>query len=177
MKYVLIGFKNSGKTQFGEYLAEKLELPFVDIDRKIEEKHFTNTREALCYFSIFNKYGESYFRSLEKSCIFEIEDFDGVVSTGGGSLLDIENTEHLQKIGTLIYLKASKECLRSRMQAARIPGFLDSKDLMHSFDEAFEKRTKIYEKFSQIEIDIDDKMHPEIFQDLEKEIFKEAIVG
>ncbi len=37
-KIYLIGSMGSGKTTIGKMLASKLHLPFIDIDKKIEQK-------------------------------------------------------------------------------------------------------------------------------------------
>lgn len=178
MKYILIGFKNCGKTQFGQYLAKRLTLPFIDIDQEIEKKHQALTGESLQFYEIYHSYGEGQFREYEKTCIKDLSTAgDAVISTGGGSLLDSENISKLQQIGTFIYLKASKEELLARMQRNRLPEFIDSHDPEHSFNKAYEARKKVYEQIADVELLIDHKSNELIFEDFEQQRFKEAIVG
>ena len=57
---VLIGMMGSGKSLVGKIVSKKLNLDFIDIDNKIEE------RENRTIFDIFKKNGESYFRKIEE---------------------------------------------------------------------------------------------------------------
>lgn len=71
----------SGKTTVGKILAEKLALPFMDLDEEIEKS------ENLSIPEIFNSRGEIYFRKLENKILKEIlisqESF--VLAVGGGT--------------------------------------------------------------------------------------------
>ena len=49
-----------GKTTVGKLLSKKLNMKFIDTDNYITTQTNTNISE------IFEKYGESYFRDLEK---------------------------------------------------------------------------------------------------------------
>ena len=60
-KIYLIGSMGSGKTTIGKMLASKLHLPFIDIDRKIEQK------EKMVISDIFKENGENYFRKNIKN--------------------------------------------------------------------------------------------------------------
>ena len=57
---VLIGMMGSGKSSIGKILSKKLNISFIDIDRKIEEV------ESLSISDIFRKNGENYFRKIEE---------------------------------------------------------------------------------------------------------------
>ena len=56
----LYGFMGSGKSTIGKKLSVYLDIPFVDLDRYIEEK------DSVLISEVFSEYGESFFRSLEK---------------------------------------------------------------------------------------------------------------
>ncbi|EUJ19362.1 shikimate kinase [Listeria aquatica] len=56
----------SGKTTVGELLAKKTGLPFVDIDRAIENE------QQKSISAIFSESGEAYFRELEQKKTFRI---------------------------------------------------------------------------------------------------------
>ena len=55
----LIGLPGSGKSTIGHILAQRLNIPLLDIDALIEKE--CNERIA----SIFSQHGEDYFRSCE----------------------------------------------------------------------------------------------------------------
>ena len=62
-KIYLIGSMGSGKTTIGKMLASKLHLPFIDIDKKIEQK------EKMVISDIFKENGENYFRKIESDIL------------------------------------------------------------------------------------------------------------
>jgi shikimate kinase len=80
---VLVGAPGAGKSTVGALLGERLGLPFADSDTLIEARAGKTVPE------IFFDEGEPAFRQLEKDTIAEaLTRFDGVLSLGGGSILD-----------------------------------------------------------------------------------------
>ena len=57
---VLLGMMGSGKSTIGKFLSKKTDYKFIDVDEKIEEE------KNLSISDIFEKYGENYFRKIEK---------------------------------------------------------------------------------------------------------------
>lgn len=101
---VLTGFMGTGKTSLGKLLAEKLGCGFVDIDQKIEQD------EGLTVPQIFEKYGEKYFRELEKKAVAEVSQRHGlVIATGGGTIKDAENIRMLKSSGVIVCLTTDPE--------------------------------------------------------------------
>jgi shikimate dehydrogenase len=80
-KVALVGLMGAGKTMAGRALAERMGLPFVDVDAEIEAE------AGLTIPGIFAREGESSFRSREARVIDRITSASGaaVVSTGGGA--------------------------------------------------------------------------------------------
>lgn len=56
---VVIGFMGSGKTRVGKRLAQDLEMPFLDVDKKIAQNMKMSVKELL------DKFGEPFYRALE----------------------------------------------------------------------------------------------------------------
>jgi shikimate kinase / 3-dehydroquinate synthase len=78
---VIVGFMGAGKTTVGHLLAEKLGLPFVDIDRVIEQ------RAGRSIPQIFESGGEPAFRALEHEITAELlAGPDAVLALGGGAV-------------------------------------------------------------------------------------------
>jgi len=95
---VLIGMPSSGKTALGKIIAEKTGKKFIDTDALIIEK-YGNIPD------IFKDKGEEYFRELESKVITEVSVLQSsVIATGGGAILNPENTDLLKANGILIFI-------------------------------------------------------------------------
>ncbi len=103
----------SGKSTIGKMLAEKIDLPFFDLDNYIEKE------QKLTVSEIFEQKGELFFRKLEhqvfKTFINKKEDF--VLSLGGGTPCYYNNHELLNSDNLIsIYLKASINTVFDRLK-------------------------------------------------------------
>jgi shikimate kinase len=111
MKIFLVGFMGCGKTHWGRRLGEKLQLPFFDLDEKIEED------EGKSITQIFAEEGEEYFRLLEKDVLHLLtenhESF--VMACGGGTPCFFNNIDYLKKQGTTVWINCSIDCLFQRL--------------------------------------------------------------
>lgn len=93
------GFMASGKSTLGAYLAEKLQMKFMDLDRVIEKNENKSIKE------IFENEGEKYFRKIEQEYLLELsKSFQGVIALGGGALQNQKVIDHLKSHGILIFL-------------------------------------------------------------------------
>lgn len=82
-KIVLIGAPGAGKSTVGAMLAQVLDCDFVDSDSVIEQKLGMSISE------IFIQKSEQYFRQIEKQVVLDLlKETDGVLSLGGGSVLN-----------------------------------------------------------------------------------------
>lgn len=87
---VLVGPPGAGKTTIGRKLARRLDVPFRDADHLIEEAEGRSIPE------IFASEGEPYFRAAEERIIGDtLENFDGVLSLGGGAVLSADTRRRL----------------------------------------------------------------------------------
>jgi shikimate kinase len=107
----LCGMMGSGKTSVGRNLADKMDVPFYDIDHLIEQKAGKSIPD------LFETDGEEFFRNLEKQALIEASrDLYGVVALGGGSLQNQHLTDHIKLSGWLIYLQTSEADIEKRLQ-------------------------------------------------------------
>jgi shikimate kinase/3-dehydroquinate synthase len=84
---LISGFMATGKSSVGKRVAELSGRRFVDLDREIERKGGASVAE------LFSELGESGFRALERSALFEALDATGsapVIALGGGALVSRE---------------------------------------------------------------------------------------
>ena len=93
---VLIGFMGTGKTSTGRMLAARLGAAFIDMDQRIEEE------TGMSIPAMFEKKGESFFRSREKQLVRRLSARrNAVISTGGGTVKDPENVAMLHRDGVI----------------------------------------------------------------------------
>ena len=116
MKVVLTGFRGTGKTSVGRILADRLALPFFDTDALIER------RAGMPIPEIFLQHGEAHFRALEREVIASLRDVEGVISTGGGAVLDPANVADLRWRGTVYLLSAPPGVILERIAGSDRPG-------------------------------------------------------
>jgi shikimate kinase len=107
---VFIGLMGVGKTCIGRRLAHRLDLPFIDADREIEEA-------AGCSIpDIFERHGEKYFREGERRVIQRLLDNPPhVLSTGGGAILDPQTRARIHERAISIWLRADLELMMKRV--------------------------------------------------------------
>jgi shikimate kinase/3-dehydroquinate synthase len=113
---VLTGFMGTGKSAVGRRLAKALGWRFVDTDEMIERKTGRTIPQ------IFEKYGERYFRNVERKMIrIAARQKNAVIATGGGAVLDPRNVRVLSGNGLLVGLKASSRAILSRVSGSDRP--------------------------------------------------------
>lgn len=165
MNMILFGFKKCGKTYFGLTVAQKMHMHFIDTDQKIEELYQSRYHKKLSCKQIAEHHGLNTLRELEKQAIFSLEKIDNaVVALGGGAVLDKENVDYLQKIGSLVYLRAEKESLKTRILSGDIPAYIDMADPIQSFEEMYTNRLGVYETIQAFKVDTQNKSEQQIVQ-------------
>jgi thiamine-phosphate pyrophosphorylase len=109
-RIVLVGFMGSGKTAIGRRVAERLRVPFVDLDAEIERTSGLTVR------AIFETAGEAAFRERESAFLEGAEALpNGVIATGGGSWISDRNRRTIARLGTAVYVDVPFEVIRSRL--------------------------------------------------------------
>ncbi|UUX51398.1 helix-turn-helix transcriptional regulator [Nisaea acidiphila] len=104
-RIALIGLRGAGKTTLGRALAEKLGVPFIELNRVIEQDYGASIGELLSLS------GQPAFRRYENRCLNQIlTDYEeAVISTGGGIVANPETYTMLLRRAHTIWLQASPE--------------------------------------------------------------------
>ncbi|MBS2018094.1 MAG: helix-turn-helix domain-containing protein [Deltaproteobacteria bacterium] len=109
----LVGLRGAGKSSIGAAVAQKLGVPFVELDELI-------VREAQMTLStIFEIHGERYYRGIEREVLRRLLDDAKpmVVATGGSIVTDAETWGLLRSRARTIWLKAAPKDHWSRVVA------------------------------------------------------------
>ncbi|NLD70591.1 MAG: helix-turn-helix transcriptional regulator [Limnobacter sp.] len=104
-RIALIGLRGAGKSTLGQMLAEKLDVPFVELNREIE-------RVAGCGLAeIHNLLGPTAYRRYERRALEETIQLypDAVIATPGGIVSDSATFNLLMAHCLTVWLKASPE--------------------------------------------------------------------
>ena len=137
---VLWGMMGSGKSTVGRLLAADLQRPFYDLDQVVSE------RCDMTIECIFSEHGEVFFRKLEHKALQQILDEtpEAVIALGGGTLLQPEVREHIQKRAYVITLDASAGTLEARVGTGQGRPLLKGHSVRERLDTLLADRKSAY---------------------------------
>ncbi len=139
----------AGKSTVGHRLAKALGLPFVDSDNEIEKAAGCSIED------IFELYGETEFRALEKRVLQRlIKNGPLVLATGGGAFMNADIRTALLEHTTTLWLKAGLEALVERTSRRNTRPLLKTGDPRKTLEKLIESRYPVY-KMAHIAIDTD----------------------
>ena len=142
-RIALIGLRGAGKSTLGAMLAERLQLPFLELDRLIEQE------SGVSLSVIFDLYGQGGFRRLERRCLDQvIERYPRFVLATGGSLVSEPATfERLLTMCFTIWLRATPEEHMQRVIAqGDMRPMADNRESMSDLRRILDVREPLYRK-------------------------------
>ena len=134
---VFIGPMGAGKTRLGKRVARLLRVPFTDTDKAIVAEHGPIAE-------IFDSLGEARFRALERAAVHAALQGGGVVSLGGGAVLDPDTQAELAGL-PVVYLSVTADAVAPRLQDGKRPLVRDG---IESWQRIYDERRPIYERLA-----------------------------
>lgn len=161
----LVGPMGAGKTTIGRFLADSLQLEFVDLDAVIEDRCGANIPW------IFDVEGEAGFRKRESRVLAEIAAQKGLLlATGGGAVLAEENRNILKQQGYVVYLSASVSQLLERTAHDRNRPLLQVDNPREVIEKLLEDRDPLYREVADLVV-VTEKRKPQLVaEDIVREV-------
>lgn len=136
---VFVGLMGAGKTAIGRRVAGMLGLPFTDSDHEIESV------SRMTVPDLFERYGETEFRSLEQRVILRLlENGPQVLSTGGGAFMNAQTREAIAAHGMSVWLKADVDVLFDRVSKKQNRPLLKNADPRAVLERLMVERYPVY---------------------------------
>lgn len=137
----LVGMMGAGKTSAGQLAASRIGVPFSDTDSYAAQQMGCSVAQ------MWNSLGESAFRDVEKAAVKRLAAGEGIVSTGGGVILDEENRDIMTAAGAVVWLDTSPVVLEARLaNTSDRPGLIESnKTTLEFVEHTLEIRHSLYE--------------------------------
>jgi len=113
----LAGFMGSGKSRLGAEVARRLDRPFVDLDREIEQRTGSTVAD------LFAERGESGFREIEEGVALEVlrSGKPAVVALGGGAVLSQRTRDALASAAFTMLIDVEPEIAWQRVSGSNRP--------------------------------------------------------
>jgi XRE family aerobic/anaerobic benzoate catabolism transcriptional regulator len=112
-RIALLGLRGGGKSTLGQLLADKLSLPFIELDREIERRSGANLSE------IFDMFGQEHFRRTEREALDDVlrRHPHFVIATSGSIVTEPGTLELLLSSCFTVWVRAEPQEHMKRVMA------------------------------------------------------------
>lgn len=154
----LCGFQGSGKTFFGQAVAQLLECPFFDIDHCLLEES-----QAISIRDLYLQIGEASFRNQEIAMLEQLsKSQNSIIALGGGSFIHPQAAIFTQN-GQVLYLHKPFAILKRELEQRALPAYLMS---YAAFDEVFMERHIVFCQLADAIIEIEERTNQQIIEEI-----------
>lgn len=155
---ILIGMPGSGKSSAGRELAKALGMDFLDVDPLIER------REGAPLQRLLDTHGVEAFLDMEGAAICDLSCENTVIAPGGSCICRDEAMKHLQKLGTVVYLKLSYPQVESRIHNMADRGIALQPG--QTLADVYDYRTPLYEYYTHLTVEADGQSLAQTVEDI-----------
>jgi XRE family aerobic/anaerobic benzoate catabolism transcriptional regulator len=142
-RIALIGLRGGGKSTLGRLLAERLDVPFIELDREIERRSGASLSE------IFDMFGQETFRRAEREALENVlqQHQAFVMATGGSIVTDPGTMELLLSSCFTIWVRAQPEIhMRRVIEQGDMRPMANSARAMEDLTAILKSREPLYAK-------------------------------
>jgi shikimate kinase len=151
---VVLGPPGAGKTTVGQLLAERLGVPFRDVDDDIVALAGKSISD------IFTSDGEPVFRAMEEQAVADgLKTHEGVLALGGGAVLSA-TTRQLLAGHTVVFLNVGMAEGVKRTGLSNARPLLTGMNPRATFKALLDARLPLYREVATIEV-ATDQLGPE----------------
>lgn len=145
---VLIGLPGCGKSTLGQLLATHFGCPYLDTDRCIESVAGCGLQ------TLIDRDGVMALRHLEARVVASLQvDTPSLISTGGSVVYDPAAMQHLQRLGRVIYLRATEATIMQRLGNYSERGIVRLPE--QTLGDVITERLPLYENYAEAVLDVD----------------------
>jgi XRE family aerobic/anaerobic benzoate catabolism transcriptional regulator len=167
-RVALLGMRGAGKSSVGLQLADRLRIPFVELDREVERS------AGIELAQIFSLYGQGAYRSFERECLERtlMRHPEVVIATGGGLVTEPQTYELLLRSCYAIWLRATPVVLFDRLHAQgdlRIASGPMHRQAMDIARHTLDARTELYAK-ADVAVESSELSVAQVVARIEKEL-------
>ena len=148
-RMAFIGLRGAGKSTLGAALAERLEMPFLELDRLIEQE------SGLTLNLIFDFRGQAGFRELERQCLENVLRRHPcfILATGGSLVSEPGTFERLLSSCFTVWVRTSpEEHMRRVIDQGDMRPMSNNRGAMSDLKRILAEREVLYSK-ADIQID------------------------
>jgi XRE family aerobic/anaerobic benzoate catabolism transcriptional regulator len=142
-RIALIGLRGAGKSTLGGILAERLGVPFIELDREIEGRSGASLSE------IFDMFGQETFRRAERDALEEVLTREPafVMATSGSIVTEPATLERLLTACRTVWVRAEPaEHMARVMQQGDMRPMAHNARAMEDLNAILDSRTPLYAK-------------------------------
>src|SRR5258706_2673888 len=165
-RVALVGLRGAGKSSVGRALALALEVPFLELDQRVEEF------AAMPLGELFSVHGEEHSHRLEAEALEGVlaSGERMVIATGGSIVASPANFERLRATCRTVWLRAAPEEHLQRVsdQGDRRP-MLGRPRALQELEELLARREPLYER-CEMEIDTSERTVAEVVRAIEQRL-------
>lgn len=152
---ILIGYRGTGKSAVGNFIANQENKKYLSTDELIVERVGSINK-------FVDQNGWDKFRQIEHEIIANIDTENAVIDCGGGVIEIEENYKPLSELGPIFWLKATAATIFARIKDSSDRPALSDSDFLSEIPTILERRIPLYKNFADYEIRTDNRKIEEI---------------